>query len=64
MSQPNRSGVFRLAEAQKRIPGPAGEHATSALLFVAAGTEHQFEDCTTDLAVWRLFCGPPGGEIA
>ena len=33
------------------------------VLFVAAGTEHQFEDCTTDLAVWRIFYGPPGGEI-
>jgi mannose-6-phosphate isomerase-like protein (cupin superfamily) len=33
------------------------------VLFVAAGTEHQFEDCTDDLAVWRIFYGPPGGEI-
>ena len=114
MSKSDRSDVIRLAEAQQRIPGPAGEHATSVLhhgtldvalslptspvqqtphtqdevyvivrgrgallhdgkrdrfepgdlLFVAAGTEHQFEDCTNDLAVWRLFYGPPGGEIA
>ena len=114
MSKLNRSGVIHLAEAQKRIPGPAGEHATSVLqhgsldvalslstspvqqtphtqdevyvivrgrgvlfhdgkrdafepgdlLFVAAGTEHQFEDCSNDLGVWRLFYGPPGGEIA
>jgi len=114
MSKPNRSGVLRLAEAQTRIPGPTGEHATGMLhrgtldvalslpaspvqqtphtqdevyvivrgrgilfhdgrrdpfesgdlLFVAAGIEHQFEDCTKNLAVWRLFYGPPGGEIA
>jgi mannose-6-phosphate isomerase-like protein (cupin superfamily) len=34
------------------------------LLFVGAGTEHQFEDCTDDLALWRLFYGPPGGDKA
>jgi mannose-6-phosphate isomerase-like protein (cupin superfamily) len=33
------------------------------LLFVAAGTEHRFEDFTEDLAVWVVFYGPPGGEI-
>ena len=33
------------------------------LLFVAAGIEHQFEDITEDLAVWRVFYGPHGGEI-
>src|SRR5215472_6966814 len=27
MSQPDRSRVIHLAEARKRIPGPAGEHA-------------------------------------
>lgn len=26
-----RSGVFRLGDAQARIPGPAGEHSTSLL---------------------------------
>jgi mannose-6-phosphate isomerase-like protein (cupin superfamily) len=114
MTKAYRSGVIRLAEARKRIPGPAGEHAATVLrrgtldvalslpttpvqqtphvqdevylivrgrgvlfhdgqrdpfepgdlLFVAAGTDHQFEDYTTDLAVWRLFYGPPGGESA
>ncbi len=29
------------------------------LLFVAAGTEHRFEDFTEDLAVWVIFYGPP-----
>jgi mannose-6-phosphate isomerase-like protein (cupin superfamily) len=33
------------------------------LLFVAAGVEHQFEHTSDDLAVWRIFYGPPGGEI-
>src|SRR5215831_16971792 len=32
------------------------------LLFVAAGTDHQFEDFTEDLAVWVVFYGPLGGE--
>jgi hypothetical protein len=30
---------------------------------VAAGTEHQFEDITESLALWRVFYGPPGGEV-
>jgi mannose-6-phosphate isomerase-like protein (cupin superfamily) len=34
------------------------------LLFVAAGTEHQFEDFGEDLAVWRVFYGQTGGEVA
>ena len=33
------------------------------LLFVAAGTEHHFEDFTGDLAVWVVFYGPTGGEV-
>ena len=116
MSHQDRSGVIRLAEAQARIPGPAGEHALSFLrrgtlnamlsfgrfatlprpatshaqdevyivingrgvffhdgerdsfeagdlLFVAAGTEHHFEDFTEDLTVWVIFYGPLGGEV-
>jgi mannose-6-phosphate isomerase-like protein (cupin superfamily) len=42
----------------KREPFEAGD-----LLFVAAGIEHQFEDITNDLAVWRIFYGSRGGEI-
>jgi hypothetical protein len=34
------------------------------LLFVAAGTEHQFEGITEDLALWRVFYGPHGGEVS
>lgn len=41
----------------KRDPFEAGD-----LLFVAAGTEHQFEDFGVDLAVWRVFYGPLGGD--
>jgi mannose-6-phosphate isomerase-like protein (cupin superfamily) len=33
------------------------------LLFVAAGTEHRFQDFTDDLAVWVVFFGPQGGEV-
>jgi mannose-6-phosphate isomerase-like protein (cupin superfamily) len=33
------------------------------LLFVAAGVEHQFEDIGNDLAVWRIFYGPRGGDV-
>jgi hypothetical protein len=32
-------------------------------MFVAAGTEHYFEDFTEDLAVWVVFYGPDGGEV-
>jgi len=32
-------------------------------LFVAAGTEHHFEDFSEDLAVWVIFYGPSGGEL-
>jgi mannose-6-phosphate isomerase-like protein (cupin superfamily) len=31
-------------------------------LFVAAATEHHFEDFSDDLLVWRVFYGPRGGE--
>lgn len=34
------------------------------LLFVPAGTVHRFEDFTDDLAVWVIFYGPRGGELA
>jgi mannose-6-phosphate isomerase-like protein (cupin superfamily) len=34
------------------------------LLFVAAGVEHRFEDYSDDLAVWVVFYGPQGGEVA
>lgn len=32
-------------------------------IFIAAGTEHRFEDFSDDLAVWVLFYGPPGGDL-
>jgi len=43
----------------KRDPFESGD-----LLFVAAGIEHHYEDFTEDLALWRVFYGPPGGEVA
>jgi cupin superfamily acireductone dioxygenase involved in methionine salvage len=36
---------------------------TGDLVFIAAGTEHCFEDFTEDLAVWVVFFGPQGGEV-
>ena len=33
------------------------------VMFVAAGTEHHFEDFSEDLAVWVIFYGPTGGEV-
>ena len=42
----------------KRDPFEAGD-----LLFVAASTEHHFEDFSEDLLVWRVFFGPKGGEV-
>jgi len=42
----------------KRDPFGPGD-----LLFVAAGTDHRFEDFTEDLAVWVVFYGPGGGEV-
>lgn len=42
----------------KRDPFEPGD-----LLFVAAGTEHRFEDFTEDLAVWVVFYGRRGGEV-
>ena len=42
----------------KRDPFGPGD-----FLFVAAGTEHRFEDFSNDLLVWRVFYGPEGGEV-
>jgi mannose-6-phosphate isomerase-like protein (cupin superfamily) len=42
----------------KRDPFGSGD-----LLFVAAGVEHQIEDIAEDLAIWRVFFGPDGGEV-
>jgi mannose-6-phosphate isomerase-like protein (cupin superfamily) len=49
-------GVF-LHDGRREPFGPGD------LLFVAAGTEHHFEDFTEDLAVWVVFYGPSGGEV-
>ncbi len=113
MNTTERSGVIRLAEAQRGVPGARGERSALVLqrgtldirlslpvapnqqtphaqdeiyviirgrgvlvhdgkrdpfesgdiLFVAAGTEHHYEPATQDLALWRVFYGPAGGEI-
>jgi hypothetical protein len=30
---------------------------------VAAGIEYHYQDFSEYLALWRIFCDPPGGEI-
>ena len=47
-----------LVHGDKRDPFEAGD-----LLFVAAGVEHHYEAFTDDLALWRIFYGPSGGEV-
>ena len=47
-----------LLHDSKRDPFESGD-----ILFVAAGTEHQFEDTSDDFALWRVFYGPHGGEV-
>lgn len=42
----------------KRDPFEPGD-----VMFIAAGTEHRFEDFTENLAVWVVFYGPTGGEV-
>jgi mannose-6-phosphate isomerase-like protein (cupin superfamily) len=34
------------------------------VLFVAAGIEHHFAECSSDFGVWVVFWGPHGGEVA
>jgi mannose-6-phosphate isomerase-like protein (cupin superfamily) len=34
------------------------------VLFVAAGRSHYFENISIDFAVWGVFYGPAGGEMA
>jgi mannose-6-phosphate isomerase-like protein (cupin superfamily) len=46
-----------LAHDGKRDPVAQGD-----LVFVAAGTQHQFEEIGGGFAVWRVFYGPEGGE--
>ena len=36
--------------------------AAGDAMFIAAGTEHRFEDFSVDLTVWVAFYGPRGGE--
>ncbi len=50
-------GRFLFHEGE-REPFESGD-----LMFVAAGTEHRFEDFTEDLTVWVVFYGTHGGEV-
>ena len=42
--------------------GKRDEFGPGDVMFVAAGTDHHFEDFTEDLAVWVVFYGPTDGE--
>jgi mannose-6-phosphate isomerase-like protein (cupin superfamily) len=42
----------------RRDPFEAGD-----AIFIAAGTEHHFEEFSDDTAVWVVFYGPEGGEL-
>ena len=43
--------------------GKREQFQSGDLLFVAAGIEHQIENISEDFAMWRVFYGPPGGEV-
>ena len=51
-------GRGALAHADRRDEFEAGD-----VFWIAAGTDHHFEDFTEDLAVWVVFYGPEGGEV-
>jgi mannose-6-phosphate isomerase-like protein (cupin superfamily) len=51
------TGFFRIGE--DRRPFTRGD-----LLFVTAGTEHQFEGFTPDFSVWAFHWGPEPSEAA
>ena len=54
----NNHGTFDAGILGQRDPFESGD-----ILFVAAGTEHHFEDFTKVLTLWRAFYGPHGGEV-
>ena len=47
-----------LSHDGKRDPFGPGD-----FLFVAAATEHRFEEFSDDLLLWRVFYGANGGEV-
>ena len=44
------------------IAGQRFQAAPGDAFFVAAGTEHRFENFTSDFVTWVVFYGPQGGE--
>jgi mannose-6-phosphate isomerase-like protein (cupin superfamily) len=52
------SGTGVLVHGEHRDPFEKGD-----ILFVAAGVEHHYESFSSDLALWRIFYGPDGGEV-
>jgi mannose-6-phosphate isomerase-like protein (cupin superfamily) len=64
---PHEQDEFYIAVRGRGIlfhDGQRDPFETGDLLFVAAQTEHRFEDFSDDLLVWRIFYGPSGGEVS
>lgn len=57
----NDSGAFEERaigiHGQEIVPVTPGD-----VLFVPAGARHDFDDTSSDFAVWAVFYGPEGGE--
>jgi mannose-6-phosphate isomerase-like protein (cupin superfamily) len=51
------SGTGDFFKNETRTPFKAGD-----VILVEAGTEHRFENFSTDFATWVIFWGPDGGE--
>jgi mannose-6-phosphate isomerase-like protein (cupin superfamily) len=45
------------------IDGTAHACKAGDALFVRAGQDHRFVNCTSDFATWVVFWGPKGGEV-
>ncbi|HJU20266.1 MAG TPA: cupin domain-containing protein [Stellaceae bacterium] len=50
--------IVASGSGQFRVGGHVEPFAPGALLYVAAGETHRFEDCSDDFAVWVAFYGP------
>ena len=57
-------GTLDVALSIPRASVKQTPHEQDEVYFVAAGIEHQIVDVSEDFAVWRLFYGRQGGEMA
>ncbi len=49
-------------QGELRIGSQRFDAGPGDVFFVAAGTEHRFENFSPDFATWVVFYGPQGGE--